>query len=384
VASRYLHVETLTAARPKHAGSVSGDTWTCFREAAGTTVILCDGLGHGIRAHVAATLCQARLAGLLKAGYSLRRAVTSVADSMEAARGQDSSYTAFGVLRILNDGDATVLSFDMPGAALLSPRHAAVLPGRALACGRATVMESNCHLVTGEGILLVSDGITQAGLGRGLREGWTLEGVARAADHVLASGGDVAALPEALLDQAERYCRGEAGDDITAIVATCRMGRTLNLFTGPPADREHDGEVVDRFVGEHGWKVVCGGTTASIVAARLEQPIRVEQETGDFLVPPRQYIEGIDLVTEGAVTLNQVYNLLDADLDQIEEESAVSELLKLIKAADRVNLFVGASANPASAHISFKQQGILSRSVVVPLIVAGLQAAGKLVVVETV
>ncbi len=78
-------------------------------------------------------------------------------------------------------------------------------------------------------------------------------------------------------------------------------------------------------------------------------------------------------MTEGAVTLNQVYNLLDADLGQIEEESAVSELLNLIQAVDRVNLFVGASANPASAHISCKQQGILSRPVVIPLIVAGLQ-----------
>jgi hypothetical protein len=364
--------------------SVSGDTWTCFREAAGTTVIVCDGLGHGIRAHVAATLCQSRLAGLLKAGYSLRRAVTSVADSMEAARGQNPSYTAFCVLRILNDGDATVLSFDMPGVILLSPRHAVVLSGRTLVCGRATVTESNCHLVAGEGILLVSDGVTQAGVGRGLRQGWTLEGVARAADHFLACGGSVAALPVTLLEQADQHCHGESGDDVTAVVAACRLGRTLNVFTGPPANRVRDGEVVDRFLDEHGWKVVCGGTSAAIVAARLGQTIRVEQTAGNLLAPPRQYIDGIDLVTEGAVTLNQVHNLLDADPDQIEEESAVSELLGLIHAADRVHLYVGTSSNPASKHIRFKQQGILSRSVVIPLLVTRLQSAGKLIVVDSV
>ena len=384
MAARYLHVETLSAARPKHPGQASGDTWTCFREAAGTTVILCDGLGHGIRAHVAAMLCQSRLVGLLKAGYSLRRAFTSLADSMAAARGTEPVYTAFSVLRILNDGDVTVLSFDMPGVVLLGGRHAAVLPGRALTCGRTTVMESNGHLIAGEGVLLVSDGVTQAGVGRGLREGWTLEGVSGAADAFLAAGGSVRALPEHLLNQADRLCRNEAGDDATALAVACRWGRTLNLLTGPPADPARDAATVDRFLAEEGWKVVCGGTTAGVVAARMDRALRVEQDPDSLLSPPRQFIDGIDLVTEGAVTLNQVYNLIDTDPELMEEESGVRELLRLFRAADRLNLFVGGSANPASAHISFKQQGILSRRAILPLIVGKLKAAGKLVVQEAV
>lgn len=384
MAARYIHVEALSAARPKHPGEASGDTWTCFREAGGTTLILCDGLGHGIRAHVAAMLCQSRLTGLLKAGYSLRRAVGSLADSMAAVRGKEPVYTAFSALRILNDGDATVLSFDMPDVTLLGGRHAAVLPARALTCGRATVMESNGHLIPGEGVLLVSDGVTQAGVGRGLRQGWTAEGVAAAADAFLASGGPVGELPQHLLNQAARLCRGEAGDDATALAATCRWGRTLNLLTGPPADPARDGLVVERFLAEEGWKVVCGGTTAGIVAARMGRPLRVEQDPDSLLAPPRQFIDDIDLVTEGAVTLNQVYNLLDTAPELIEEESGVSELLRRFRAADRINLFVGGSANPASAHISFKQQGILSRRAILPLIVGKLRAAGKLVVEETV
>ena len=383
MAERYIHVETLAAARPRHADQPSGDIWACFREPAGTTLILCDGLGHGIRAHVAATLCLTRLTGLLKAGYSLRRAVERVADSIEAARGQDSSYAAFAVLRILNDGDATVLAFDMPGAVLLSPGHAAVLPGRPLTGERATLVEMNCHLVPGEGVLLTSDGVTQAGLGRGLRLGWTIDGVAGAADQFLAGGGRADRLPERLLQQADRLCRGEPGDDTTAVVAACRVGRTLNIFTGPPSDRAHDRAVVDRFMDEDGWKVVCGGTTASIVSTRTGRPIRVEQSES-LVAPPRHFIDGIDLVTEGAVTLNQVYNLLDTDPDLIGEESGVSELLRLVQAADRVNLFVGGSTNPASSHILFKQQGILQRPAIIPLIVGKLEAAGKLVVVEPV
>lgn len=383
MATGYIHVETTAAARPKHAGQWSGDAWSCVRETSGTTVILCDGLGHGVRAHVAATFCLSRLTGLLRAGYSLRRAVEHVADSMDASRGTDASYTAFCVLRILNDGVATVLSFDMPGVVLLSPGHAAVLPGRPLAGERASLMEMDCHLVPGEGILLVSDGLTQAGLGRGLRLGWTLEGVAAAADQFLASGGKASALPERLLADADRLCRGAPGDDTTAIAVRCRTGRTLHLLTGPPANPATDRSVVARFVSEEGWKVVCGGTSASIVAAQTGRPISVEQSS-TLVAPPRNFIEGIDLVTEGAVTLNHVYNLLDTDPDLLEEDSGVSELLRLLHAADRVKFWVGGSSNPASSHLLFKQQGILSRASIVPLMVAKLQAAGKLVVVETV
>ena len=378
----YIHVETTAAARPKHADQLSGDTWSCVREASGTTVILCDGLGHGVRAHVAATFCLARLTGLLRAGYSLRRAVELVADSMEAARGTDASYTAFCVLRILNDGIATALSYDMPGIVLLSPGHAAVLPGRTFAGERATLMETDCHLVPGEGVLLVSDGLTQAGIGRGLRLGWTLGGVATAADQFLTSGGTTSALPERLLAEADRLCQGAPGDDTTAIAVRCRTGRSLHLFTGPPANPATDRAVVARFMSEEGWKVVCGGTSASIVAAQTGRPIGVEQ-CSSLIAPPRNFIEGIDLVTEGAVTLNHVYNLLDTEPDLIEEDSGVSDLLRRLQAADRIKFWVGGSANPASSHLLFKQQGILSRAAIIPLMVAKLQAAGKLVVVET-
>ena len=384
MATRQLHVETLSAAQPKRTGDVPGDTWTCLRETGGTTVVLCDGQGHGIRAHVSATLCQSRLIGLLKAGYSLRRAVTSLAESMEAARGRDPAYTAFCVLRILNDGEAAVLSFDMPGAILLGPRHAAVLPTRTMAGGPPTVTEANCHLVPGEGVLLVTDGITQAGLGCGLRDGWTIEGVAQSVDPFLSAGGEVARLPGRLLGESLRLCGGKAGDDATVVAAVCRLGRTLSLFTGPPTDRTRDAVTVDRFLEDAGWKVVCGGTTAAIVAQRLGRSVRVEQDPDSLVAPPRHYIDGIELVTEGAVTLNQVYNLMDTDPALFEEESGVSELLRLFRAADRIHLFVGGSANPASAHISFRQQGILSRQAILPLIVGKLRAAGKLVVEELV
>ena len=384
MAARYVHVETIAAVRSRHEGEACGDTFVCHRESAGATLLLCDGLGHGIRANVAATLCQARLSGLLRAGYSLRRAFESIVATMERGKGTEAPYSVFTALRILNEGDATVLSYDMPGAVLLGDRHATALHSRPIAMGAATVMESNCFLKPGEGVMLVSDGITQAGLGRGMKDGWTLDGVARLADRLLQEGCAMADLPERILKRAAEFGQGEVGDDCTVVTALCRLGRTVTIFTGPPSDRASDRAVVDRFLGGDGWKVVCGGTTSAIVANRLGKKLAPPRDQGSLRAPPSYELEGVDLVTEGTVTLNQVHNLLETDPEEWDEASGVTELLGLIRAADQVHFMVGQSINPASGHVSFRQQGILSRAGIVPLIAAKLEAAGKRVVMEKV
>ena len=140
--------------------------------------------------------------------------------------------------------------------------------------------------------------------------------------------------------------------------------------------------MVRRFIQADGLKIVCGGTTAEIVAKVIRQRVLVEQEPKSLIAPPRYEIPGVDLVTEGAVTLNQVYNVLDEDLADLVEDSGVTELCSLLQLADRVNICMGSARNHAGRDISFRQQGILSRDRIIPLIVERLRAAGKLVVLE--
>jgi hypothetical protein len=110
----------------------------------------------------------------------------------------------------------------------------------------------------------------------------------------------------------------------------------------------------------------------------------VEQNPTSMIAPPRYEIPGVDLVTEGAVTLNQVYNIFDEEVQKLTEDSGVTELCALLHVADRVNLFVGSARNGASGDISFRQRGILTRERIVPLLADKLQSAGKLVVLEPV
>jgi hypothetical protein len=378
----YVHIEVETAQSAKRPEWPCGDVVACDRTVAATTLICADGIGSGIRARIAAEMCVSRTLESIRLGASLRKAFASIVHSMERNRDPTGAFAAFSVARILNDGMTTILAYEAPTAILVSRMHAAVIPTRSIELGGAMVAESDCYLEPGDGLLVMSDGITQAGLGHGLPHGWQTEGVLRFINSSLSDGRSLREISELVHRESRRLWRKD-GDDCTAMMALCRRGQIVNIMTGPPALQASDAAAVRRFVQSEGLKIVCGGTTAEIVARALGESIAVEQDPQSLVAPPRYEIPGIDLVTEGAVTLNQVYNLLDEDLAEFTEDSGVTELCALLHVADRVNILSGSAKNQASGNISFRQCGILTRNRIVPLIAEKLRAAGKLVVVES-
>jgi hypothetical protein len=377
----YVHIEVETAQSPKRPQWPCGDVVACDRNEAATSLVCADGIGSGIHAHVAAELCVSRLLELLRLGTSLRKATASVVRSMERNREPGGAFAAFSVARVLNDGMTTVLAYEAPPAVLISRRHAVALPARSVELGGTLVTESECYLEPGDGLMMMSDGITQAGLGHGLAHGWQTEGMLRYANACLTDGRTSKELPALVHNEARRLWV-EGGDDCTVVTALCRRGQIVNVLTGPPGNPALDAATVRRFMQSEGLKVVCGGTTAELVGRALGSPVGVEKDPQSMVAPPRYEMPGVDLVTEGAVTLNQVYNVLDEDLANFTENSGVTDLCALLHVADRVNIIAGKAKNQASGDISFRQCGILTREHIVPLIADKLRAAGKLVVLE--
>jgi len=242
--------------------------------------------------------------------------------------------------------------------------------------------EASLFLEPGEGIMLMSDGITQAGMGKGLRLGWTTEGVRRYLDDCRSDGLPMENIARLVHDQARTYWKGPFGDDCTTLLARVRPGIVINIFTGPPSDKHLDGEVAGRFLQMAGMHIVCGGTSAQIVAKRLGKPIQMEPNAQSLIAPPAYRLEGIDLVTEGAVTLNQVFNIFDADPTEYEPDTGVTQLCQALRTADRINILIGRAANTGHADIAFRQRGIMPRTAIMPLLIDRLRAAGKLVVSE--
>jgi len=383
LAAGYIHVEVAAHQSPKKPLDPCGDFFRYHRTPVATTIVCADGIGSGVKANIAAVMCASRLFELLARDFSLREAFSSVAHTMTAAMGSDLPFVAFNVARILTDGRTTILSYESPPPIFIGRRRAQLLTQRTVNLEQAVVGEAQCHLEFGEGLLLCSDGITQAGLGAGLANGWEASGVCQHINDLLADGVALPQIPTELHNRARELWGRAAGDDCTVVLATCRPGQTVNVFTGPPANRAQDGAVCFRFLHAAGSKVVCGATTAKLVATSLGQRLQVEQSTG-LIAPPSYRLPGIDLVTEGAVTLNQAYNLLDTDPTTYAEESGVTQLCALLRGADRVNFLLGGARNAAAGDTAFRQQGILPRETIIHLIAEKLRGAGKLVVMETV
>ena len=378
------YIETVVAQKAKRTGMICGDFVAVERTDEATTAVLADGIGTGVKARVAAVMYASRLMELIRLGFTLREACTKVVATMHEARTTDIPFAAFAVCRVLNSGHATILSYEIPSPILVDKRLAAYLPRpRSYPLGLEMIAETNCTLDAGDAIILVSDGVSQAGLGHTYRMGWGMSLASGFVNGCLMDGIDLEQVPERILGRVKDLSGATYGDDTTCLLLLCREARVLNILTGPPSNEAKDAEVVRRFMEMKGSKAVCGSTTTEICARLLKTPAVIKGSTSDdYLKPPSYEIEGIDLATEGAITLNQVYNIMDEKADKLEAHSPVSDLYRLLHGSDTINFFVGTASNPAHRAISFKQMGVLPRDAIVLLLAEKLTKMGKLVNLE--
>lgn len=382
MAQRLLHVEVTIRQRAKQGRQACGDVASVLRSETETTIVVCDGIGSGAAAHVAAAMCRARCEQMLARGFSLRETFLRIAASMEQYKQPGKPYAAFTVAQIRTNGQAQVFAYEAPPPIWVTPRQAQPLAMRHFMHGTIAGSESACYLRNGEGLLLLSDGITQAGMDTH-PGGWQAQGVADAINRLLGQH-PMSDLPLLIQEKALALNKGIDHDDATVAWIACRPACPLNILTGPPADKTKDRPVVERFMARPGPKVVCGATTAEIVARVLSRAIEIEKEPASLIAPPKYLLQGIDLVTEGAVTLNQLNNILELDPETFYEINAVTELYDLMTAADRLYIILGSGKNPANEDTCFVQRGVLTREKIVPLIADKLRRQGKCVLIESV
>lgn len=377
------YIETVVFQRAKKPGGICGDHVVIDRTPEATTAVLADGIGTGIKAQIAAVMCSSRLMELTRQGFTLREACRKIVDTMHQARTSDIPFAAFSVCRVLNNGQATIISYEIPHPILVNNRLAAYLPKpRSFPLGLEMVAETNCTLEFGDGIVLVSDGVSQAGLGHQYRLGWSIQGASDFINGLLIQGSALNTIPEKIVQRVKEISGHTYGDDTTCLLLTCRESKTLNILSGPPGNRAMDSSVVRDFMRLNGAKAVCGSTTVEIVARHLKQKVTMNAVSTEFHKPPAYTLKGIDLATEGAITLNQVYNILEEKESKLAENSAVSDLYRLLHEADAVNIIIGTASNPAHKAIIFRQMGVLPREAIIPLLIEKLRKLGKLISVR--
>ncbi|NLO91478.1 MAG: SpoIIE family protein phosphatase [Elusimicrobia bacterium] len=377
----YRHPVVAAAQSTKSGQHVCGDMLFENRQPDGATFMVLDGIGSGVKANVAAQFYSARLSELLKRGFSTREAAGNLLDTLHRARTEDVLFSAFTLLRVLPDGSAHSVSYEMPPPIYIEKGTAAPARQRFFTVSGEVVGEADFMLRAGTGVLIVSDGVTQAGMGRGLPYGLTDKGACDFASSRLYHGSAPEQLPGLLVAEAEKLCGGDCKDDATAAFYSVRAGNTVHILTGPPANSADDWRFVSQFIGSHGSKAVCGSTTAEIFSRISGAPLRISESANPF-EPPESFIDGADMVTEGALTLNQLYNIMDEPTARLDPASPVSRLRLLLDGADRVRFCVGMAENLGHSGIIFRQLNVLPRRTIVPLLAEKLRGKGKLVIIE--
>lgn len=361
---------------------VCGDAFLCQRTPERTLFVLSDGIGSGVYANIAAITCANRLMELWRSGVSVRTACRMVADSMHKAKEADIPFSAFTAAMILNDGQFSVYSYESPNPVLIQGGIAQTLEPVFLKAGYEILGESTGMLDFNDSLVLFSDGVTQAGLGNGYSLGIEALGVQKFINRLVGRDTDHRSIPGQILEMCREVSGGHYGDDTSVAVLHCREASQMTLLTGPPAQKSRDREYARKFMNMPGFRVVCGSTTADILSRELQKEVQIVQLGSSYGSPPEYSMEGVDMVTEGAVMLNQVYNILEEDPALFTENTVVERLCALMLRVDVITFMVGNAINDAHEALVFKQVGVRARHTAVRLLAERLQELGKLVTLE--
>ncbi len=382
-----LFYEWGTKQLQKHGEELCGDNVAVARHADYVTLALSDGLGSGVKANILSTLTTRIVMHLMENDLSLGEVVETLSKTLPVCEIRKLAYSTFAIGKFFSEGRARVVEFDTPPFILLRQRKSVPVPHEERQIEGKTIHESELKLETGDWIVFVSDGVVNAGIGGLYPLGWGLGQVVRFLEQHCHPDLTAQELAEKVAQAVwDLYCH-RPGDDVSVVVIKVRHKFTATVLTGPPADVNADKEVVTRFAHRAGFLAVCGGTTAKIVAHHLgSRPLEVDLATMKADVPPLARIEGIDLTTEGILTLTRTNDLLHsgADKEMVRfDADGASALLRLCLDVDHIHFIVGLSVNPAHQNPDLPRQ-LGMKLAVVREIADELRKRGKEVTIETV
>ena len=342
----------------KHQEELCGDKVEVLKTDDSDIVILADGMGSGVKANILATLTSKILGTMLHEGAALESCVETVARTLPICKVRKVAYATFSILQIFHSGEAYLVEFDNPSCVFIRdgklinyPYETREIEGKKIHEYRFTVKKNDCFV-------LMSDGVIYAGAGAILDlEGWTWDAMAEYTLKCTKQTLSASRLAVMLSQACSELYEEKPGDDTTVAVARVIERRIVNIFTGPPAKKEDDERLMHDFMHTEGKKVVAGGTSANIAARVLGKEIVTKADTSSPDVPPMASIDGIDLVTEGVITLGKSLKLLkkyvrdefDTEFfDELDADNGASRLAKLlIEECTELNLFVGTAVNVA-------------------------------------
>lgn len=323
-------------------------------------MILADGMGSGVKANILATLTSKILGTMFLNGATLEECVETIVQTLPICQVRQVAYATFSILQVFHDGEAYLVEFDNPSCIFIRSGKLMPIPQNIREVEGKKINEYRFKVQKGDALILMSDGTIHAGVGQLLNFGWLWDDIAQYAVKQYALTISAMRLATSICHACDELYQYRPGDDTTVACMRVINAKPVHLMTGPARDQADDETMVREFMsGDDTTKrIVCGGTSATIVSRVLNRALDVSMDYVDPDIPPIAYMKGIELVTEGVLTLNRAIQLLKRyvknetvsenfflELDKPNGASMVAKML--IEDCTELHLYVGKAINSA-------------------------------------
>lgn len=318
-------------------------------------IVLADGLGSGVKASILSTLTSKIISTMVAAGLPIEECVETIAATLPVCSVRGVAYSTFTILHLIHNETVELIQYDNPHVIFIRGESHYDYPKTEQFIGGKKIYKSVIPLEEGDLLVAMSDGCPHAGIGTAYNFGWKREDIISFLEALAPAGYTAKTLSTILVDECNKLYDGKPGDDATACVVRVRKRAPVSILFGPPSNRDDCDRMMSLFFSKAGKHIVCGGTTSSIAAKYLRKPLVASFDFESADVPPIARIDGVDLVTEGVITVSKV---LEYARDYIGENTlyeewsfrkdGASQISRLLfETATDINFFVGKAMNPA-------------------------------------
>ncbi len=368
----------------KHTEELCGDKVEYVYGDDGIIMVLSDGLGSGVKANILATMTTKIAVTMLKEGASIDDTIETIINTLPECRVRKLAYSTFTIVTIDKYNNAYIAEYDNPPYFYYSNKRIIPIEKEERIIGNKKIYESNVQLEMGDTLCIVSDGAIHAGIGQMLNLGWSWDEINEYLKDLSNVNRSSQLINGNFIGVCNNLYNNKPGDDTTIMTLKVRKPEIIDIFIGPPANRDNDVYITDIMRSSNNIKIICGGTTALIAERELGLSLEVDMDSMKEDVPPIAYMEGFDLVTEGVLTLGKtlenIKKLNDSNFESAIDSNGYdgcSLLTKLLTdVGTHINFYLGGAVNPAHQNPNFPTDFNIKKNIT-DSIIHELEKAGK-------
>lgn len=317
-------------------------------------IVLSDGLGSGVKANILSTLTSNICSTMLRLGSNIIEVLETLEKTLPVCKVRELAYSTFSIIQIYNDHRVQIIEFGNPRVVYIRNGELLKLSEQKIKFKEKEIVQSFTTYKKGDTISIFSDGVVHTGIGKYIYLGWQWEEVVRVLKTKSVKTKTAKSIAKDIIDICNVFSDFEPGDDTTCVVIKIRDIEKVTLFSGPPKEVEKDEDVIHDLIYSRGKRVVCGGTAANICSRVLKKQIQTNFNYDNPNIPPYAKIDGVDLVTEGVLTINEAVRILN-ESDQedfnpkvLQNDNGASKLADMIiNDCTHLDILIGNSINPA-------------------------------------